>query len=120
MRVVRPMAIHSDQMIQIAGYGYVGSLFGSLWWYGTRKSSPARCVLALLIFLPAGLCFYAGLSMFAVGVGGPHHTPGAVSDPSGLVPIIAIGVCVVGVVIAFFGIRVLTKPLKKRRYDDKP
>ena len=68
--------------------------------------------MASLVFLPAVICFCIGVSMFSV-VGSLRHTPDAVSDPSGVVPIIALGMCAVGAVIAFFGILVLTKPLRR-------
>ena len=109
------MSLQLDQIIEIAGFSYVGALVGSLWWYGTRRSTPARYMLALLMFLPAGLCFLAALSMFGAMAGSAHHTPDAVSDSSGLVSIIALGACGVGAMIAFFGVRVLTKPLPGRK-----
>jgi hypothetical protein len=108
----------TDSAIRIAGYGYVALLVANVFWYGTRGSRLGRYALALLIFLPAVGCLCLGLSMVSAGANS-NHTPDAVSDPSGLAAIIGLGVCGVGVVIAFFGVRVLARPIKRLNDDKK-
>jgi hypothetical protein len=108
----------TDSAIQIAGYGYVAVLVASVFWYGTRGSRLARYALAFLIFLPAVGCFCLGLSIVGAGANS-HHTPDAVSDPGGLASVIGLGVCGVGALIAFFGIRVLARPIKRLNDGEK-
>ena len=117
------MHFRTDQLITGGGYIYLASLLASVWFYGSRKSKIARYVLAILIFVPAGVCLYGGLVMLAETSGGDYTgghgggTPAAAA--AGLAPIIALFICALGVLIAAFGVRVLIKPIKPRKDDDK-
>jgi hypothetical protein len=112
--MIRTMHMRTDQLIQLGGFTYVGLLAATAWWYGSRRSRIARYLLAALIFLPAVLCLYGGLSLFSA-IDASHHTPDAVYDPSGLAAIIGLGIAAVGAVLAIFGIRVLIRPLRRRK-----
>jgi len=105
------MHIEVDKTFAMVCYGYVACLVGSLLWYGVRRSRIPRFILGLMILLPAILSMATGIS--ALSTGGFHT-----SDSRSLIIMIGIGMCVVGMFMAFFAVRLLTRPSKLQKKEE--
>lgn len=91
---------------------YLGCLLGTLWLHQTRRWKIARYILALLLFVPALACMVSGLGLLGTSLNGGYHNPSAASDPSAVVNVIATVICLLGMTLAYFALRLVTRPLK--------
>ena len=109
------MHISADTTFLIACLAYLLCLFGALWLHRARRWKIARYVLALLIFLPSLLIMSSGLGLFGTSLYGGYRNPGGRFDASAVVDVIATIICVLGMTLACFAVRLVTNPWRQKR-----
>jgi hypothetical protein len=111
------MHIAAGTIFALGCFSYLICLLGALWLYRTHRWKIVRYILALLVFLPALVVMYTGLVLLGTSMAGGYHTGDSVSDPSGLVTVIGIGVCVLGMFIALIAVRLVTRSLMPQKKE---
>jgi Na+(H+)/acetate symporter ActP len=105
------MHIEVDKAFAVACYSYLGCLLVTLLWYRVRRSRIARCILGLLILLPAILCMAIGIA--ALSSAGFHTGV----DAKALIILIATVTCMLGMFLAFLALRLFRRPATPQKTE---
>jgi hypothetical protein len=104
------MSIEVEKPFALTCYAYLGCLAVSLLWYRARQSRIPRFILGVLILLPAIFCMALGIGALSSGV-----LDASGSDEKALSVFIGIVMCLLGMTIAFFAVRLIIRPAKPQK-----